>query len=208
MVYGNLFELPFSFRTTSWNSVRSMQLERKLNNGYLYKDIVTSKGLKKCSKSDGVTLLDYYTYNYPHSSRDTWCTKIKQGLVSVGARIAFTFGRTICKQATRDYTDDQIETSPERTIEIGQKLSYFRPPWVEPPVPALPHGKIEVLYSDNDVAVVNKPRGWPVLPGGLYYENTLLHVLRNQEGLGELNSVAHRLGRGTSGALLLAKVCF
>ena len=48
-----------------------------------------------------------------------------------------------------------------------------------------------------------KPSGLPVLPGGLFLENTLLYLVRQRYGAG--CSPLHRLGRGTSGAILFTR---
>jgi 23S rRNA pseudouridine1911/1915/1917 synthase len=50
---------------------------------------------------------------------------------------------------------------------------------------------------------VNKPSGLPTLPGGGFLENTLLRLVQKQ--FPNANPV-HRLGRGTSGIVLFAKI--
>ena len=59
------------------------------------------------------------------------------------------------------------------------------------------------LYEDDDVLALDKPSGLPVLPGGFFLENTLLHLVRERYGAG--CSPLHRLGRGTSGAILFTR---
>jgi 23S rRNA pseudouridine1911/1915/1917 synthase len=56
---------------------------------------------------------------------------------------------------------------------------------------------------DGDVLVLAKPSGLPVLPGGFFLENTLLYLVRQRYGTG--CSPLHRLGRGTSGAILFTR---
>lgn len=98
-------------------------------------------------------------------------------------------------------------TCPDFIVKDGQWLLYKRPPWREPELPlsSLP---LSIIFENDSVLIVNKPSGIPVLPGGRYYEHTLVRILRKQRNLSEDSflSPVHRLGRGTSGALLFAKV--
>ena len=70
---------------------------------------------------------------------------------------------------------------------------------------------LEILYQDADVAVLNKPAGMVVHPGAGHASgtlvNALLHHLDDLSGVGgELRpGVVHRLDRGTSGVMVVAK---
>jgi len=70
---------------------------------------------------------------------------------------------------------------------------------------------LEILYQDADIAVVNKPAGVVVHPGAGRGSgtlvNALLHHLTDLSGLGgELRpGIVHRLDRGTSGVMVVAK---
>ena len=62
---------------------------------------------------------------------------------------------------------------------------------------------IEVLYADDDLAVVCKPSGLLVHRGGMTRERDVAMV-RARDALGRHVYTVHRLDRATSGALLLA----
>ena len=62
---------------------------------------------------------------------------------------------------------------------------------------------IPVLRREQDWMAVDKPSGIPVHPVNKVRENSLIRILRRQEGLEELR-LAHRLDRETSGVLLVA----
>ena len=70
---------------------------------------------------------------------------------------------------------------------------------------------LDILYQDSDVAVVNKPAGMVVHPGAGHGSgtlvNALLHHLTDLSGVGgELRpGIVHRLDRGTSGLMVVAK---
>jgi 23S rRNA pseudouridine1911/1915/1917 synthase len=95
---------------------------------------------------------------------------------------------------------DEAETTAETRLLAGQWLTYQRTPWQEPEVPLA----FDVLYEDADVVVVAKPPGLPVLPGGGFLEHTLLWQLQ-QCYPQDTPTPIHRLGRGTSGVMLLAR---
>lgn len=84
-------------------------------------------------------------------------------------------------------------------LSAGDLLVYHRPPWNEPGAPA----DFGVLHEDDDVLVLDKPSGLPVLPGGFFLETTLLYLVRRR--FGPSCSPLHRLGRGTSGAILFTR---
>ncbi len=81
-----------------------------------------------------------------------------------------------------------------------------------PPLTATPEDiPIDILYEDEDIVVVNKPAGMIVHAGAGQSHGTLVNALLHR--LGALSSVAgivrpgivHRLDRGTSGTLVVAR---
>lgn len=88
---------------------------------------------------------------------------------------------------------------------------------IRAPSPALAQAEaipLEILYQDEDVAVVNKPAGMIVHPGAGAKSGTIVNALLYEFGArGELSSVGgelrpgivHRLDRETSGVLLIAR---
>lgn len=70
---------------------------------------------------------------------------------------------------------------------------------------------IEIVYQDNDIAVVNKPQGMVVHPAPGSYGDTLVNALLNSlDSLSGINGVirpgiVHRLDKDTSGLLVVAK---
>lgn len=129
-------------------------------------------------KPGSETLLEYYSQRYRHSSPTEWQARIADGQILIDGRSA----------------------PADTVLRQGQWLTYCRAPWEEPEVPL----SFEVLYEDQDLLVVAKPAGLPVLPGGGFLNHTLLVQL--QQHYPEDTPVPiHRLGRGTSGLMLLAR---
>ena len=85
---------------------------------------------------------------------------------------------------------------------------------VPPPVPALPQAEaipLEILYEDRDIVAVDKPAGMVVHPApghaGGTLVNALLAAVPTLSGIGgEVRpGIVHRLDKGTSGVVLVAK---
>jgi 23S rRNA pseudouridine1911/1915/1917 synthase len=95
-------------------------------------------------------------------------------------------------------------------VRDGDVVSVHVPPAAETSVTAeaLP---LEILYQDSDVIVVNKPAGMVVHPGAGHDRgtlvNALLHHVTDLSGIGgELRpGIVHRLDKGTSGVMVIAK---
>lgn len=72
--------------------------------------------------------------------------------------------------------------------------------------------KLEILFEDDDLVVVNKPAGMVVHPAAGNFDHTLvnalLHHCRGQlAGIGGVQrpGIVHRLDKGTSGCIVVAK---
>jgi 23S rRNA pseudouridine1911/1915/1917 synthase len=85
---------------------------------------------------------------------------------------------------------------------------------VPPPLPDTPLPEdlpISVLHDDTDVVVINKPSGLVVHPGAGHSRGTLVNALlfhvRGLSGIGgrARPGIVHRLDRGTSGVMVVAK---
>jgi 23S rRNA pseudouridine1911/1915/1917 synthase len=116
-------------------------------------------------------------------------TLIDQGDVTVG-------GKTV-KAGYKVKTGDSVEVNvPEpRTLEV-----------VAEEIP------LDILHEDEDIIVINKPRGMVVHPAAGNYSGTLVNaLLKHCSGsLSDINGVirpgiVHRIDKDTSGVLVIAK---
>ena len=71
---------------------------------------------------------------------------------------------------------------------------------------------LDILYEDNDVLVVNKPKGMVVHPAPGHYEDTLVNAVlyHCRDNLSGINGVlrpgiVHRIDKDTTGALIVSK---
>ena len=70
---------------------------------------------------------------------------------------------------------------------------------------------VDILYEDDDIAVINKPQGLTVHPAGGNYTDTLVNALMYRlDKLSGINGeirpgIVHRLDKDTSGVMVVAK---
>ena len=70
---------------------------------------------------------------------------------------------------------------------------------------------LDIVYEDDDVLIVNKPKGMVVHPGAGNYNNTMVNgLLYEMEELPEINGVlrpgiVHRIDKDTTGLIMVAK---
>lgn len=109
-----------------------------------------------------------------------------------------------------DVTVDGKAAKPGQTVTEGQDVIVFVPP--SPPPVIQPEAlQLDVRYEDDDVIVINKPRGMVVHPAPGHETGTLVNALLAYSD--DLSAVAgsdrpgivHRLDKDTTGLILVAK---
>jgi RluA family pseudouridine synthase len=104
--------------------------------------------------------------------------------------------------------DLRLEPGVRITVEISPEELHAAPP-ASPGKGGGLRSKVGVIYEDEDLLVLDKPAGMAVHPGTGTPAGTTL-IERVQQELGVAGSVfqpalAHRLDRGTSGVVVVAK---
>ena len=95
-------------------------------------------------------------------------------------------------------------------VKINDKIKAVIPPPVILDVEA-ENIDLDIVYEDNDLAVVNKPQGMVVHPSAGHYSGTLVNgLMYHLKNLSTINGVmrpgiVHRLDKNTSGLMLVAK---
>src|SRR5206468_6100144 len=70
---------------------------------------------------------------------------------------------------------------------------------------------LDVVYEDEDIAVIDKPAGMVVHPAPGHYSGTLVHALLGRGGAWSAvggaarPGIVHRLDKGTSGLIVVAR---
>ena len=107
--------------------------------------------------------------------------------------------------------NNQILISPSKKVSTGDQLSLEIP---EPKLASLkPYKfKLDIIYEDKDIIIINKPAGIVIHPGAGNYDNTIVNALMNYCG-GNLSNIGdelrpgivHRIDKDTSGLIVIAK---
>ena len=107
------------------------------------------------------------------------------------------------KSAAKNY---KIKTGDEVEISIPEPVEY------EAKAENIP---LDIVYEDDSLVVVNKPKGLVVHPAAGNYEGTLVNALlyHCKDSLSGINGVlrpgiVHRIDKNTSGLLIVAKTDF
>ena len=120
--------------------------------------------------------------------------------------------RSRLQQWIRDghVTIDGSTTRPAFKLKGGERLKLDIPK--PEPLEVEPEAmELDILYEDAELICVNKPQGLVVHPGAGHFNGTLVHGLlhhcRDLAGIGGVlrPGIVHRLDRGTSGAIVVAK---
>lgn len=96
-------------------------------------------------------------------------------------------------------------------VKAGEEiLLWFTPEKIEEIIPE--EIELNIVYEDEDLLVVNKPRGMVVHPGNGNYTKTLVNGLKFRYGssLSDLNGedrpgIVHRIDKNTAGLLIVTK---
>jgi len=139
-------------------------------------------------ESDGVRLDRFLASVLADHSRSQIQRLIKDGHIQVAGRAA----------------------KSNQPVKTGQAISVDVPEAVDP-VPSAEALPLPILYQDADLIVVDKPAGMVVHPAAGHESgtlvNALLHHVDDLSGIGgeKRPGIVHRLDRGTSGVMVVAK---
>ena len=125
----------------------------------------------------------------------------------------FVVSRSRAQKILESVTVNGRNAKPSYTLRAGDKIVGAHLEIEAETAPELvPQGEIPpILYEDDDLMVIHKPRGLTVHPGAGDTGFTLVEIMqshgRKLSGVGpaERAGIVHRLDRDTSGVMLLAK---
>ena len=141
--------------------------------------------------SNGKRLDIFLTENISHLTRSFLKKLIEKGQVKLNKKI-------LTSPSTKVKVKDQISIN----IYNENDEQNIKPKKI----------KLDIVYEDNDILVINKPKGMVVHPGAGNYENTLVNALlfKYKKKLSDVNGplrpgIVHRIDKETSGLLVIAK---
>lgn len=145
----------------------------------------------KVSPEQSEDRLDHFlTQQHPEQSRSYFQKQIKQGNITVN-------GKTVTKSGF--------------LINAGDEIVTLIPALAETQIVAedIP---LDILYEDDDVLVVNKPKGMVVHPSAGHTSGTLVNAVMHHcaDSLSGINGeirpgIVHRIDMDTTGALIICK---
>ena len=124
------------------------------------------------------------------------------------------FSRTYLKKIIENQNvkvDNKIISSPSKKIKGDQQIQISIK--LEEKVTVKPKKiKLDIVYEDNNILVINKPSGMVIHPGAGNYKDTLVNALiyKYNNNLSNINGpirpgIVHRIDKDTSGLLVVAK---
>ena len=106
--------------------------------------------------------------------------------------------------------NNQLNDDPSKKIKINDKISLIIPEPEEVNLKPFEY-KIEIIYEDNDLLVLNKKADISMHPGAGNKDRTLVNALINyKKKLSNINGelrpgIVHRIDKHTSGLVVIAK---
>jgi 23S rRNA pseudouridine955/2504/2580 synthase len=125
------------------------------------------------------TLLEYLCRRFSYHNETEWIDRIASGRVKVNG----------------------LKPSSGQRLRAGDELAYTTEPWQEPEV----RKDYRIVHEDEFLMIISKPAPLPVHAIGVYFQNTLMHILRAVRPEAWNYELVHRIDSETSGLLLIAK---
>ena len=127
---------------------------------------------------DRLSAIDFLQRCYPHIPARDWLQEIQSGRLT--------------------WRNSPI--TPDQIVRSGMTLIHTTPHTVEPAV----NGRMQLLFEDDHLVVLDKPAPLPMHPSGQYHRNTLLHIVNSVYPDQPLRMV-HRLDANTTGCVVLCR---
>ncbi|MDT8446001.1 MAG: RluA family pseudouridine synthase [bacterium] len=104
--------------------------------------------------------------------------------------------------------DGKVAQAAKIPVALGQQISFELPPSLPERAVAVEH-PLDVVYEDESIILVNKPRGVVTHPSPGHNEDSLVNYLLHHTELtkqgGIRPGIVHRIDKDTSGLLVIAK---
>ncbi len=156
---------------------------RKMNDERTFTDIVSDE-------DDGMRLDKWFSGIHPGYSRNYLQSLISDGKVTI---------------------DDKVITKNSYRIDAGTCISMTIPENEIPDIIPWDH-PLDIMYEDDDIIIVNKPKNMVVHPAPGHIDDTLVNALVHycNDSLSGINGVirpgiVHRIDKDTTGSLIVCK---
>ena len=125
---------------------------------------------------DWLLVIDFLIERFNAIPRDEWLARMQNNLVM---------------------DEHGQAVSPDRAYQSHLKIYYYRALENETPIPF----EEKIVFQDQHIIVADKPHFLPVMPAGIYLQETLLVRLKRKTGIETLVPM-HRIDRETAGLVV------
>ena len=125
---------------------------------------------------DWLLIIDFLIERFNAIPRDEWLARMQTGLVM---------------------DEDAQPVYSDRPYQAHMKVFYYRTVENETPIPF----EASILFQDEYLIIADKPHFLPVMPAGIYLQETLLVRLKRKTGIETLVPM-HRIDRETAGLVV------
>ena len=138
---------------------------------------------------DGTRIDRYISHNIDSLTRSYLQKMIKEGCVTANGK----------------------PVKPSYSLKAGDQIAFTLPESIEPNIEA-EDISLDIIYEDEDLLIVNKPKDMVVHPAAGHYTGTLVnaimfHCKGNLSGINGVMrpGIVHRIDKDTSGSLIICK---
>ncbi len=151
-------------------------------------------------------MADIYRFQVTEAEEDE---RIDRYVAELADSLSRSFIQKMIKDGTLLVNGKLVKASYR--VQAEDEISFTLPEAVEPDIEPedIP---LDILYEDEDLLVVNKPKGMVVHPAAGHYSGTLVNALMYhcRDSLSGINGVmrpgiVHRIDRDTTGSLIVCK---
>lgn len=125
---------------------------------------------------DWLLVIDFLILRFDAIPREEWFARMQNGLVM---------------------DENGQAVYPDRPYQANLKIFYYRAIENEAPIPF----EEDILFQDEYLIIADKPHFLPVMPAGIYLQETLLVRLKRKTGIETLVPM-HRIDRETAGLVV------
>jgi len=125
---------------------------------------------------DWLLVIDFLVQRFDAIPREEWLARMQDDLVM---------------------DENGLSVFPDRPYQAHLKIFYYRSIENETPIPF----EESILFQDEHLIIADKPHFLPVMPAGIYLQETLLVRLKRKTGIETLVPM-HRIDRETAGLVV------
>ena len=138
---------------------------------------------------------------------------LQEGLAEAGRELSRSQVQKLLRQGLVKDADGSVLLKPGISFTVQRELELLLPIDAPAAEPEPVEDELDIVFEDQYLLVVNKPRGMPTHPSAGHNRDTLVNVLLHRYGADGLSAcngpgrpgIVHRLDMDTTGLIIVAK---